>query len=104
VFRGAYLFEHEAFLLSLIRGAIRSSPHTLWQFVLEPQTEEPLDLLESLAAAIRSEPPMIVDRYASVSLRGLIASRRIFIRLRPGRAYDPGWIAAARDCLESSFF
>jgi hypothetical protein len=104
VFRGTGLFEHAPRLAALIGKAIRHSPHTLWQFVLEPETEEPLDLLDTLADAIRSEPPMIVDRYASVSLRGLIASRRLFIRLQRGRAYDPDWVRAARDCLEASFF
>ncbi len=104
VFRGLGLFEQAPRLAAVIRKAIRHSPHTLWQFVLEPETEEPLDLLEALIRAIRSQPPMIVDRYASVSLRGLIASRRLFIRLRRGRSYDPDWVEAARDCLETAFF
>jgi hypothetical protein len=104
VFRGTGLFAHARLLAEAVRGAIRASPYTLWQFVLEPDTEEPLDLLDSLTAAIRAEPPMIVDRYASVSLRSLTASRRLFIRLRRGRSYDPGWVEAARDALEASFF
>ncbi len=104
VFRGSSLISHRAALCELITGAIRNSPHTLWQFVLEPETEEPLDLLEAMTAAIRKEPPMVLDRYAPVALRGLIASRRILIRLRRGRNYQASWIKAARDCLEESFF
>ncbi len=104
IFRGDGLYAHRNALCAAIQGAIRTSPHTLWQFVLEPETEEPLDLLDALIAEIRSHPPMIVDRYPPVELRGLIASRRILIRLRNGRNYDPDWVEAARDCLEAAFF
>lgn len=104
IFRGKHLFEHTRALCGLIGESIRKSPHTLWQFVLEPETEEPLDLLEAMTATIRKEPPMILDRYAPVALRGLIASRRILIRLRRGRTYNASWVKAARNCLEDSFF
>ncbi|MFO7536132.1 MAG: radical SAM protein [Kiritimatiellia bacterium] len=104
IFRGTGLFEHTDELEALVHDAIAQSPHTLWQFVLEPATEEPLDLLEALIAAIRRHPPMIIDRYAPVAFRNLLSSRRILIRLRRGRSYDAEWIAAARECLESAFF
>lgn len=104
IFRGTGLFEHTKELRTLVDDALARSPHTLWQFVLEPATEEPLDLLESLIAAIRRHPPMVLDRYAPVAFRHLLVSRRILIRLRRGKSYDAEWVAAARECLESAFF
>ena len=88
----------------LIRQAIRQAPHTLWQFVLAPEQEEPLDLLDGLIAEIKRHPAMLIDRYPAVAWRKRIASRRLFVKLRPDRHYAPDWIQAARELLESAFY
>jgi hypothetical protein len=75
----------------------------LWQFVVAPRAEEPLDLLDALVGAIRRAPPHIADRYASARTAGLLVSRRVFVRL-PRRRIDPSWVRAAEALLAAAFF
>jgi hypothetical protein len=76
----------------------------LWQFVLEPAGEEPLDLFDTLIAVVRRQPPHLLDRYAAAALRGLVASRRILVHLPARRRLDPAWVTAVDDVLASAFF
>ncbi len=101
---GADLFGKCGTLQGVIRQAIRQDADMLWQFVLEPCQEEPLDLLDALVGTIRRQPAHLLDRYAAASLRNLIASRRVFVRLPPGRRFDRGWVQAAEDVLASALF
>ncbi len=101
--RGADLFARRSALAAFITRAVRAEPDNLWQFVLEPRHEEPLDLLDALLAALRAEPPHLLDRYAAASLSGRLAARRIFMRLL-GRRFDPGWMDAAERTLRAACY
>lgn len=101
---GAKLFEHRAELARFVRHCIRKQPDGLFQFVLVPETEEPLDLLDELIAVIRQAPPHLVDRYAGVMTADRVASRRIRILLPARRRFDTRWIDAAEQLLATSFF
>ena len=61
-------------------------------------------LLDGLIAEIKRHPAMLIDRYPAVAWRKRIASRRLFVKLRPDRHYAPDWIQAARELLESAFY
>ncbi len=104
VFRGDDLWAARARIIRSVRQALRAEPHALWQFVLEPRAEEPLDLLDALIAEIRRHPSRWQDRLATVAATGKIASRRVFIRLRRSGHYGRIWRAAAEDLLSSVFY
>lgn len=104
IFRAPSLYAHRNILIRIIRKAIRSEPNTLWQFVLRPEQEEPLDLLDNLIAEIRKGPPLWMDRFASVAGWNRIASRRLFVLLNPSGRYSRSWLAAAEDLLEDHFY
>jgi hypothetical protein len=104
VFRGQHLFAHRDDMMSVIAKAIREEPHALWQFVLNTNQEEPLDLLEEMIAQIRRFPAHWIDRFASVAAWERIASRRVFVLLRRGRYYSRSWIEAAEELLEHHFY
>ena len=103
-FQGLDLFARRDRIARAIRRAVRAEPHGLWQFVLEPRREEPLDLLYRLVAEIRRFPPLVQDQFVQTHSPGRIASRRIFIRLLPRRRYDRAWQEAAEDRLRSAFY
>ena len=102
--RGDRLFEQRHAIGRLIAQAVRSEPDTLWQFVLCPQTEEPLDLLDYLAERIKGLPPHLLDRYAGAWLSGRRVARRLLVQLEPGRRYSRSWVDAAEDLLRQSFY
>ena len=104
IFKGGNLFAQRAQLSAFIQKAIRERPDNLFQFVLAPQTEEPLDLLEDLIAAIRLASTHLTDRYASVALNHKIASRRLMIQLPKGRAISRSWADEAEAILSAAFF
>ena len=104
LFKGPDLFTQRAPLAKFIQQAMRTLPDNLFQFVLVPQTEEPLDLLDNLIAIIHHAPPHLIDRYASVSLANKIASRRLMIQLPKGRAISKTWTNAAEAILTAAFF
>ena len=103
-FKGKDLFGQAAELGLFIRELIRRDPDSLFQFVLCPQQEEPLDLLDSLIAIIRSEPGQLLDRYASVALDQKIASRRLMIKLSATGRISRQWNNAAETILSRVFF
>ena len=104
VIRGARLFERREEIARLIREAVTLEPYILWQFVLEPEREEPLDLLDYLSDTIRQAGTHVVDRFLDMHSPGKRASRRLMVRLRPGHRYARDWSAAAEAGLRDCFF
>ena len=104
IFRGDDLWAARERIVRIVRQALRAEPHALWQFVLEPRAEEPLDLLDVLIAEIRWHPARWQDRLATVAAAGKLASRRVFVRLRHDGRYARGWIAATEDLLSGVFY
>lgn len=104
LFRGPNLFGRRQEIALFIKRTIKKEPDSLFQFVLCPVCEEPLDLLDDLVAVIRDQPSHLVDRYSSVAVRKKIASRRLMIQLPAKRKLSKGWIRAAEDILSSAFF
>ena len=76
----------------------------LWQFVLQPDEEEPLDLLDDMIAELKKWPNHWTDRFASVAGWDRIASRRVFVLLKPSGPYSQSWAAAAEALLEDHFY
>jgi len=76
----------------------------LWQFVLNPEEEEPLDLLAEMIAEIRKHSSHWIDRFAYVAGWNRIASRRILVLLKRSRPYSPSWIKATESLLEDHFY
>jgi hypothetical protein len=87
-----------------VRRAISSEPNMLWQFVLQPDHEEPLDLLDDLIAELKKWPTHWMDRFASVAGWDRIASRRMFVLLKPSVRYPQSWTTAAEALLEDHFY
>ena len=104
IFRGDNLWAEREKMLRVVRQALRAEPHALWQFVLEPRAEEPLDLLDALVAEIRRHGTQWQDRLATVAATGKLASRRVFIRLRRDGHYSRHWLAAAEQVLAENFY
>jgi radical SAM superfamily enzyme YgiQ (UPF0313 family) len=104
VFSGKDLFAFRRGILALIRKAILSEPHMLWQFVLHPEEEEPLNLLEEMIGESRNHPVHWIDRFASVAGWDRIASRRIFVLLKRSAPYSQSWVKAAEALLEEHFY
>ena len=104
VLRGNDLWAARARIVRIVRQALRSEPHALWQFVLEPRAEEPLDLMDMLIAEIRRCHTQWQDRLATVAAAGQLASRRVFVRLRRAGRYSRSWINAAEDLLSGVFY
>ena len=104
LFTGKDLFAQRQALADFIDLAIRTLPDNLFQFVLVPQTEEPLDLLDNLITVIRRAPTHLIDRYASVALENKIASRRLLIQLPQSRTISRPWADEAEAILSATFF
>jgi len=104
IFKAPSLFAHRKKLTAMVRKAISSEPNILWQFVLQPEHEEPLDLFDDMIAEIRKRPLLWTDRFASVAGWDRIASRRIFVLLKPSARYCRSWIEATKALLEDHFY
>lgn len=104
IFQGKDLYSKREKILAIQRRAIRSESHMLWQFVLCPDREEPLNLLEDMIAEIRRHSSHWIDRFACVAGWERVTSRRVFVLLNKGRRYDRGWSEAAEKVLEDHFF
>jgi len=104
IFKSPSLFAHRKKLTAMVRKAISSEPNMLWQFVLQPELEEPLDLIDGMIREIRNWPPLWLDRFASVAGWDRIASRRVFVHLKPSGRYSKSWLAAAETLLEDHFY
>lgn len=103
VWRGADLFAWRVPLIGSLRQAVLREPDILWQFVLAPQREEPLDLLDTLSAALHALPSHWLDRLVSPAGEAKLAARRLFVKLPAGRAFDTEWCAAAEELLARQF-
>jgi radical SAM superfamily enzyme YgiQ (UPF0313 family) len=101
---GPDLFGNRKAIARFIRTIIRREPEALFQFVLCPRHEEPLDLLDELIQVIRSQPEHLNDRYAPVALEEKVASRRLMVKLPGGPILSKAWIDAAEHLLGSAFF
>lgn len=104
IFKASSLFAHRKKLTAVVRKAISSEPQMLWQFVLRPEQEEPLDLLDDMISEIRKRPSLWIDRFASVAGWDRVASRRIFVLLKPSGSYSKSWTQAAEALLEEHFY
>jgi hypothetical protein len=103
MFRGRDLDSRRKEICQTVEQAISGEPDLIWQFVLCPEREEPMGLLEALIATIQKQPSHLLDRYASAALFGQIASRRIFVRLKKGRTRDADWCGQVEDLLGRHF-
>ena len=103
IIRGGDLNARRKEICQMIEQAIVCEPDMLWQFVLCPEREEPIQLLEAVIKTIKKQPPHLLDRYASAALFGQIASRRIFVRLQKGREYDAAWREGVEELLGRHF-
>jgi hypothetical protein len=101
--RGGDLNGRRGGICRQIEQAISDEPDMLWQFVLCPEREEPIGLLEAMIKAIKKQPLHLLDRFASAELFGQIASRRIFVRLAKGRQYDTAWRGQVEELLGRHF-
>ncbi|MBI3986024.1 MAG: B12-binding domain-containing radical SAM protein [Lentisphaerae bacterium] len=104
IFVGADLYAQRHTLRNIIRQALTSEPHSLWQFVLNPLAEEPLDLVDALVSVIRAFPPHLLDRSLATDHGNRLASRRLFVQLSPGRRYARSWQDAAEALLQTVFW
>jgi len=101
---GDDLFGHREWVACVIRRAIRTEPHTLWQFVLSPWKEEPLDLADFAAGVIAAERDHFLDRLKPREGTGHTVSRRVFILLKKQRRYSVSWQTAAEELLSRLFY
>ncbi len=104
IFKAPSLFAYRKKLTVMVRSAISSEPNMLWQFVLQPDHEEPLDLLDDMIAELKKWPTHWMDGFASVAGWGRIASRRVFVLLKPSGTYSQSWATAAEALLEDHFY
>lgn len=104
IFRGDDLWARRGELLRAVRRARRDGPHALWQFVLRPAGEEPLDLLDLLIDELRKWPRLWLDRLGAAAARDQLASRRVFVLLRRGGTYSRAWVNEAEALLGRRFY
>lgn len=104
LFTGSDLYGDRETIGRIIRTAIKQEPDSLFQFVLCPEHEEPLDLLDELIDIIRKPPRHLIDRYSSVALSGKITSRRLMIQLPREKRLSAAWATEAEDLLATAFF
>ena len=100
--RGHDLFQQRAKLSAILRHAIKSEPDILWQFVLEPLQEEPLDLLDELLTVLRRQPSHWLDRLLAPPGQKILAARRLFVRPVHGTRVSPDWLTACDDLIAAS--
>ncbi|MGQ9662621.1 MAG: B12-binding domain-containing radical SAM protein [Kiritimatiellia bacterium] len=102
-FRHCDLFGQRFKIARLVARAIRSEPFMLWQFVLCPLHEEPLDVLDILIAEIRRARLHPLDRFGLDGPEQRLVARRIMMLLAPQRSYDHFWVAEAENTLRTAF-
>ncbi|MBU4201381.1 MAG: radical SAM protein [Verrucomicrobia bacterium] len=103
IFHSADLYAYRKDILSILRMAVREEPHALWQFVLAPEWEEPLDLIDTLVDALRQYTPHLNDRWIALDAGGRRAARRVMVWLGR-RRYDASWVATADALLRKAFY
>ena len=100
---GTDLFSQRKKLAEIIRQSVLREPHILWQFVLEPTDEEPLDLLEHLIDVFKKMPDHWLDRLVSIPGTHQFSARRLFVKIPRGSQFDSSWIEEAEACLAEHF-
>ena len=100
---GTDLFSYREAIAAFIRRQVLAEPHILWQFVLEPTEEEPLDLFDFLIAAFGKLPGHWLDRLVSPPGQKRLCARRLFVKLPRGHAFDPAWIDEVEELLSNRF-
>ncbi len=103
ILAGPDLFGQRETLARIIRRCVRDEPHILWQFVLAPEAEEPLDLLDVLVAELRRLPDHWLDRLVSPPGGRRLAARRLFVKTPRGAHWSAGWTDAAEALLAEHF-
>jgi len=103
IFRGDNLFAQRHAIASHIHDAALREPDILWQFVLAPTCEEPLDLLDFPIATIRRLPSHWLDRLVSPAGTQRLAARRLFVLLPRRHTFDPAWRDEAEALLAGIF-
>ena len=104
VIKGSDLFASLLRLAHILRSAIQQKPDVLWQFVLCPRHEEPLDLFDCLISVLDEAPPHFLDRLAVRADKGNQAGRRILVQLSRCGRYSRSWIHAVESLLSSKFY
>ena len=104
IFQGQDLYLKRSEILNVIRLALSEEPNMLWQFVIRPDEEEPLDLLKHMINEIRRQPDHWLDRFAHAACWDRLAARRIFVHLRKSRSFSHDWIQAVEALLEGHFY
>jgi radical SAM superfamily enzyme YgiQ (UPF0313 family) len=104
IFVGQDLYFHRKEILNVIRRAIGEEPDMLWQFVLRPEEEEPLDLLKDMISEIRKQPVHWLDRFAHTACQSRLAARRVFVHIRKNHAFSHEWMLAAEELLQDHFY
>ena len=100
---GQDLFAQRRAIATLIRRCVLAEPHILWQFVLEPTEEEPLDLFDFLVATIRKLPSHWLDRLISPPGQRRFCARRLFVKLPRAKSFDPVWTDEVEALLSAIF-
>ena len=103
ILSGSDLFSRRENVASLIRRCALSEPHILWQFVLEPTHEEPLDLFDFVIAAFDKLPGHWLDRLVSPPGQKRLCARRLFVKLPRGHPFDPAWLDEIEELLSAHF-
>lgn len=90
-------------LVPWIMQACRAEPFLLWQFVLCPSWEEPLDLLDRLIAGLVRLPRLWQDRILVCPDGDRRVARRLYVKLEPGTNYEIHWQQEADALLRRHF-
>jgi hypothetical protein len=104
IITGSDLYAERRNILRLLYRAVHSEPRALWQFVLAPEREEPLDLLDQMIEQLRLAPAHFLDRLTVMPREGMLASRRIFIQLKSGHRFSRDWQSQAEELLRTIFY
>lgn len=104
IFHGRDLFHNRDRIGGVIRKAVNLEPFMLWQFVMACQSEEPLDLFDSIVAILDEFPKHFLDRLTVTSAGNNRVARRLFVLLDKNRDYDRDWVRAVEDMLGSYFY
>lgn len=102
-FSGPDLFSRREAIVRQMKEAVRREPDILWQFVFEPQDQEPLDLFFAAIKAVKGMPGHWLDRLVSPAGMTRYSARRVLVKLPRGRKFEPSWRAAVDGLLSSVF-
>jgi len=104
IMKGPELYARKSLVCRIVRQAIRTEPHTLWQFVVEPAGEEPLNLFDAIVSEIDRFPRHLLDNMTVRPEGYRRVARRIFVKLSPQGKYGRNWVAAVDSFLRSRFY